>query len=233
MNKKTYALTAQGIHKKFPLDGKAINVLNGIDIKIERGKITSVIGASGAGKSTLLYILSGLLNPSKGKVYMGANDLYGISEEARSRLINEKIGFVFQDYQLLSDLNVMDNICLPALLMKTTNSGSKIVNIKKEANHLIRKLNMGHRIKHFPSQLSGGELQRVAIIRALINKPEIIYCDEPTGNLDSANTSLFASLIIELNKRLGHTFVIVTHDHKMSEISDKAYKIVDGKLFNR
>ena len=202
-----------------------IQVLKNVDIKVENGKIVSIFGKSGAGKSTLLYILSSLDKPDKGEVLFYGTKISQLYEDQLSEFRNKKIGFVFQFHNLLDDFDAYENICIPGYV-----SGEDEYSIKKRADELLIELDLIDRKNHKPNQLSGGEQQRVAIARALINSPEIIFADEPTGNLDKENSQNFINFIKKLNKKYNQTFVIVTHNKKFMEISDYSYTLGKGEI---
>ena len=216
-------LKAIDLHKTY-FNGKTpLHVLKGANLEINRADLLAVIGPSGAGKSTLLHLLGGLDTPSKGKVILDGKELYGISERQRARIRNEKIGFVFQFYHLLGEFTALENVLLPGLILKVRGK-----ELKRKARELLEEVGLGSRMNHRPSQLSGGEQQRVALARALINEPDIVFCDEPTGNLDSENGEMVLELILKLNKTKGRAFVIVTHEEKIVERVDKRVYIRDG-----
>tara|TARA_B100000459_G_C8575829_1_gene200911 strand:+ start:24 stop:680 length:657 start_codon:yes stop_codon:yes gene_type:complete len=202
-----------------------IQVLKNVDIKVENGKIVSIFGKSGAGKSTLLYILSSLDKPDKGEVLFYGTKISQLYGDQLSEFRNKKIGFVFQFHNLLDDFDAYENICIPGYV-----SGEDEYSIKKRADELLIELDLIDRKNHKPNQLSGGEQQRVAIARALINSPEIIFADEPTGNLDKENSQNFINFIKKLNKKYNQTFVIVTHNKKFMEISDYSYTLGKGEI---
>tara|TARA_Y100001970_G_scaffold185112_1_gene225135 strand:+ start:1608 stop:2264 length:657 start_codon:yes stop_codon:yes gene_type:complete len=202
-----------------------IQVLKNVDIKVENGKIVSIFGKSGAGKSTLLYILSSLDKPDKGEVLFDGTKISQLYGDQLSEFRNKKIGFVFQFHNLLDDFDAYENICIPGYV-----SGEDEYSIKKRADELLIELDLIDRKNHKPNQLSGGEQQRVAIARALINSPEIIFADEPTGNLDKENSQNFINFIKKLNKKYNQTFVIVTHNKKFMEISDYSYTLGKGEI---
>ena len=202
-----------------------IQVLKNVDIKVENGKIVSIFGKSGAGKSTLLYILSSLDKPDKGEVLFYGTKISQLYGDQLSEFRNKKIGFVFQFHNLLDDFDAYENICIPGYV-----SGEDEYSIKKRADDLLIELDLIDRKNHKPNQLSGGEQQRVAIARALINSPEIIFADEPTGNLDKENSQNFINFIKKLNKKYNQTFVIVTHNKKFMEISDYSYTLGKGEI---
>jgi len=214
-------LEAKKISKSF---GK-INVLKNIDLKVEKGSIVSIYGNSGAGKSTLLYVLSTLDIPDFGKVYFENQSISNLKEKELSNFRNKKIGFIFQFHNLIEEFNVLENVCLPGYV-----SSSNFNKIKLKAEQLLVDLGLSDRLYHKPNHLSGGEQQRVAIARSLINSPDIVFADEPTGNLDSKNSKNFIEIIKKLNKKLNQTFVIVTHNKDFIKISDKSYKINKGKI---
>jgi len=220
-------LRATQVEKSYVIEGSPLHALRKINIDIEKDKITAIIGKSGAGKSTLLYILSGLLRPTNGSVYINERSFYGISDSDRSKIINECIGFVFQDYQLLSDFTVLENVFIPAFLRFGSRSKQYCID---KATSLLKKMDLLDRKNHLPVQLSGGEQQRVAILRSFINEPEIIFCDEPTGNLDEENSKRLIDLILEFNNNNSQTFVLVSHDEKIKHISDKVFKLSAGAL---
>ena len=214
-------LVAKKISKSF---GK-INVLKNIDLKVEKGSIVSIYGNSGAGKSTLLYVLSTLDIPDFGEVYFENQSISNLKEKELSIFRNKKIGFIFQFHNLIEEFNVLENVCLPGYV-----SSSNFNEIKLKAEQLLVDLGLSDRLYHKPNHLSGGEQQRVAIARSLINSPDIVFADEPTGNLDSKNSKNFIEIIKKLNKKLNQTFVIVTHNKDFIKISDKSYKINKGKI---
>jgi len=223
-------LEAKNIHKVYHNGKKSLEVLKGIDLKIEKGKFVAVVGPSGAGKSTLLHILGGLDYPTKGKVIFKEEDVYSLSDSAISKIRNEKIGFVFQFYHLLSEFTVLENVLMPALI--SSGSRAKASALKEDALKLLDKVGLRERITHFPSQLSGGEKQRVAIVRGLINRPSLLLCDEPTGNLDSKTGEEIISLIKNINSENQMTVVLVTHNIELARSADNIYHLKDGVLVN-
>ena len=224
-------LEARNIHKVYDDAGQPLEVLKGVNLKIESGKLIAITGPSGAGKSTLLHILGGLDSPSTGKVFLKDENIYNLSDSALSKIRNENIGFVFQFYHLLSEFTVAENVMMPALIshLDTKLSGHKI---KDGACALLEKVGLGNRIAHFPNQLSGGEQQRVAIARALVNRPQILFCDEPTGNLDSETGNGVIALLKKLNTENKMTVVLVTHNLELAKIADHVFHLKDGLLVN-
>ncbi len=202
-----------------------VKVLDNINLEFKLGNIISIFGGSGAGKSTLLYILSTLEKPDLGSVEFKEKNLISLSGDDLSKFRNENIGFVFQSHNLLSEFNVFENICIPGYVSKDKSRG-----VEERANQLIKDLGIQDKSKNMPNQLSGGEQQRVAIARSLINSPDIIFADEPTGNLDETNSKKFISLIKKLNKKYKKTFVIVSHNKEFLKISDHSYELNNGKL---
>lgn len=202
-----------------------VKVLDNINLEFKLGNIISIFGGSGAGKSTLLYILSTLEKPDLGSVEFKEKNLISLSGDDLSKFRNENIGFVFQSHNLLSEFNVFENICIPGYVSKDKYRG-----VEERANQLIKDLDLQDKSKNMPNQLSGGEQQRVAIARSLINSPDIIFADEPTGNLDETNSKKFISLIKKLNKKYKKTFVIVSHNKEFLKISDHSYELINGKL---
>ena len=214
-------LTAKNISKNFG----EIKVLDNINLNVEKGSIVSIYGSSGAGKSTLLYILSTLDKPDKGEIQIDNLSISELKGDKLSDFRNAKVGFIFQFHNLLDEFNVLENVCLPGYVSSSNNSDTE-----NKAKELLKELGLSSRLNHKPNQLSGGEQQRVAIARSLINSPEIIFADEPTGNLDAKNSKTFIELIKKLNKKMNQTFVIVTHNKEFIKISDKSYTIQKGKL---
>lgn len=214
-------LKAQGITKSY---GK-LNVLKGIDLEIKSNEIVSIMGASGAGKSTLLQILGTLDSPKEGKVWINDTEVTSLHGDDLARFRNEKIGFVFQFHNLLPEFTALENVCMPALI-----AGKKISDVADKGKKLMQKLNIGDRVNHKPTEMSGGEQQRCAIARALINDPLIIFADEPSGNLDSNNAEELHKLFIDLRNTMNQTFVIVTHNHQLAKMADRQLWISDGKM---
>jgi lipoprotein-releasing system ATP-binding protein len=202
-----------------------LNVLKGIDLTIGEGEIISIVGASGAGKSTLLHILGTLDNADKGEYSFKGEKINGYSEKKLSQFRNRHIGFVFQFHQLLPEFSALENVCMPALI-----GGKKLSEVKDRALELLRFLNVESRANHKPSELSGGEQQRVAVARALINNPEIIFADEPSGNLDSANAKELHQLFFRLRDEFKQSFVIVTHNEELANMADRKLVMQDGKI---
>ena len=200
-----------------------LQVLKGIDIEIPKGKIYSIVGASGAGKTTLLQILGTLSRPEEGDVYYGDKKISALSEKKLAAFRNKEIGFVFQFHHLLPEFTALENVCIPAFIAKKSKKESE-----KKAMELLDYLGMSDRIEHKPSELSGGEKQRVAVARALVNNPTVVLADEPSGNLDSANRDELHDLLFKLRDDFGQTFIIVTHDDHFAERSNKIIHIKDG-----
>jgi lipoprotein-releasing system ATP-binding protein len=216
-------LRADNLHKIYKDGKKELRVLKGVSLELRKDEVIAIVGPSGAGKSTLLHILGGIDKPSSGKVFLDNSDFYSLDDIKRARFRNQKIGFVFQFYHLLPDFTALENVMLPGMI-----KGSK--NVKNTAQMLLEDVGLSKRIRHRPSELSGGEQQRVAIARALINNPKVLLCDEPTGNLDSEMGLEILSILFNLNKKHKTAIVMVTHD---KEIAKKAHRIIemkDGKL---
>lgn len=214
-------IAADQIKKSFG----TVDVLKGIDLNISKGEIVSIIGASGAGKTTLLQILGTLDRPDSGKITFGGVDITSFNEKELSTFRNENIGFVFQFHHLLPEFTAIENVCIPAFIAKR----SKTEAITR-AKELLEMLNLGHRMEHKPSELSGGEKQRVAVARALINDPLVILADEPSGNLDSKTREELHELFFTLRDQFNQTFVIVTHDPELANLSDRKIIISDGLI---
>jgi putative ABC transport system ATP-binding protein/lipoprotein-releasing system ATP-binding protein len=218
----TPRLAARGLKRSFRIGGSAIEVLRGIDLDVNAGEIVFLAGASGAGKTTLLYTLAGLETPESGTVEFEGRSLYRLPGGALARLRNERMGFVFQSYFLLPELTARENVLLPAMI--------KGADANRLAAELLEKVGLAGRMDHLPAELSGGEQQRVAIARSLVNDPAILFADEPTGNLDSKNGEAIISLLLDLAKSGGRTLVVVTHDENLARRGDRLVRIVDGRL---
>jgi len=202
-----------------------LQVLKGIDIEIPQGKIVSIVGASGAGKTTLLQILGTLSRPSSGKVYIDGKEVSSLAEKEISQFRNRNIGFVFQFHHLLPEFTALENVCIPAYI-----NGVSRAKAEQKAGDLLDFLGLADRMSHKPDELSGGEQQRVSVARALINNPTVIFADEPSGNLDSQNKQELHTLFFSLRDKFGQTFVIVTHDTHLADMSDIKYEMNDGRI---
>ena len=218
----TPRLKARGLRRSFRIGGASIEVLRGIDIDIAAGESVFLCGASGAGKTTLLYTLAGLETPEAGTVEFEGQSLYGLSGNTLARLRNKRMGFVFQSYFLLPELTALENVLLPALIRGKSELA--------RGRDLLQRVGLSERIDHLPAELSGGEQQRVAIARSLINDPAILFADEPTGNLDSKNGEVIINLLLDLSKADGRTLVVVTHDENLASRGDRVVRILDGCL---
>lgn len=207
-----------------------LQVLKGVDLHIKKGEIVSIVGASGAGKTTLLQILGTLDTPSISSttsLKINGEDVLKINDKALSKFRNLNLGFIFQFHQLLPEFTALENVCIPAFIAKKEKKETE-----KEAVRLLEYLGLGHRINHKPNELSGGEQQRVAVARALINKPAIIFADEPSGNLDTVSAENLHQLFFDLRKEFGQTFVIVTHNEEFANMADRKLIMVDGLISN-
>jgi lipoprotein-releasing system ATP-binding protein len=220
-------LEASNINKSYFRSNNALHVLKGIDLKINEGDIVSVVGPSGAGKSTLLHVMGGLDCPDQGTVHLDGENIYELKDAALAKIRNSKVGFVFQFYHLLPEFSALENVLLPAMIQMKQGSKKKF---EGQGLDLLDKVGLKERVHHKPYQLSGGEQQRVAIARALINKPRIVFCDEPTGNLDSQSGQGIIQLLMDLNKKNNQTLVIVTHDEHVAGRSHRTIHIRDGEL---
>lgn len=218
-------IEAKGLRKVYKNDAKELEVLKGIDLNVTKGEVLAVLGPSGAGKSTLLHLLGGLDSPTGGEILMDGIDIYSLGDRERARLRNGKIGFVFQFYHLLPEFDALENVLLPLLIRGEDGEGSRDKGVE-----LLRSVGLEGRMNHRPGQLSGGEQQRVAIARALINGPELLLCDEPTGNLDSETGKNIIELLWELNDRRKMTLIIVTHDAQIAKDAKRVLHIRDGKI---
>ena len=214
-------LTAKNIHKKYG----TLHVLKGVDLAINKGEIVSIVGSSGAGKSTLLHILGTLDNADSGEISLENKRIDNLKGKALARFRNNHIGFVFQFHHLLPEFNALENVCIPGWI-----AGRKKKEVAGRAVALLETLNLTNRMDNKPQQLSGGEQQRVAIARALINNPQIIFADEPTGNLDSKNAKELHELFIRLRSQFNQTFLIVTHNEELAAVSDRTIHMKDGKI---
>lgn len=214
-------IRVQNIVKSFG----SLQVLKSIDLNIKKGELVSIIGPSGAGKTTLLQIIGTLSKPDQGSISINGQDILALNENQLSEFRNKHIGFVFQFHQLLPEFSAIENVCMPALIARRAKAEAE-----GEALKLLEYLGIAERASHRPNELSGGEKQRVAVARALINKPEVIFADEPSGSLDSKNKAELYKLLFDLRDKLGITIVIVTHDHDLAKISDRIISMEDGKI---
>ncbi len=215
---------AQNIHKYYG----NLHVLKGVNLHIEKSEIVSIVGASGAGKTTLLQILGTLDNPDKqtgSALKINDIDIYSLNSKKLSRFRNEQVGFIFQFHQLLPEFTALENICIPAFIKKTPKAEAE-----KRAMELLKFLGLKNRASHKPAELSGGEQQRIAVARSLINNPAVIFADEPSGNLDSESAERLHKLFFQLREEFHQTFVIVTHNEELANMADRKLTMVDGEI---
>lgn len=215
-------LVARDLQRSFRIGSRRIEVLRGISLEVERGEVVFLVGASGAGKTTLLYTLAGLERPESGTVEFDGQRLYEGSASQQAKLRNETMGFVFQGYFLLPELTALENATLPGII------GGRRDTVVAEAS--LRDVGLAERMQHLPAELSGGEQQRVAIARALTNDPEIIFADEPTGNLDSKTGDAIMELLLGLARERKKTLLVVTHESRLAGLGDRELRMVDGRL---
>jgi lipoprotein-releasing system ATP-binding protein len=214
-------LSGKNIHKSYG----AVQVLKGVDIDVQKGEIISIVGSSGAGKSTLLHILGTLDKADQGEIYLNDTPINSLNGKKLAAFRNRHIGFVFQFHHLLPEFSALENVCIPGWL-----AGRKKKEVEAKAEELLRLLGLTMRLDNKPNALSGGEQQRVAVARALINNPDIVFADEPTGNLDSANAKELHQLFFDLRNKFNQTFLIVTHNEELAQMSERVLHMKDGKI---
>jgi len=222
---KIPAIKATDLSKSFQKDGSRIEILKNLDFEIAAGESVAILGASGAGKSTLLHILGTLDHPSSGSLFLNGEDVFKFNEQKLAELRNKKIGFVFQFHHLLPEFSSLENVMMPALI-----SGIPKKEARRRAEFVLNEVNLGDRITHKPGELSGGEQQRVAVARAVIMEPDLILADEPTGNLDTETGERVQEVLINLNRKLGITLIVVTHNQLLAERLDRSIGLRDGKI---
>lgn len=218
-------VSAARIHKTYLLGKRSLEVLRGVDLEMERGDFVALRGASGAGKSTLLHLLGGLDSPTQGEICLAGINLAGLDRSGLARLRNREVGFIFQAYYLLPELDALENVCLPARMARLD-----LAKTEQRARDLLNRVGLSERIEHKPYELSGGEQQRVAIARALINEPKLILADEPTGNLDSHTGEEIINLLCALRTEKQTTLVVATHDANVAARAQRVIQLVDGQI---
>ena len=214
-------LIAKGIHKSYG----SLEVLKGVDLEISKGEIVSIVGASGAGKSTLLHLLGTLDRPDRGELFLHDQNLLQLQGDALAEFRNSRIGFIFQFHNLLPEFTALENICIPGFIQ-----GREENELKNRAEDLAEILGIRHRLEHKPSELSGGEQQRVAVARALINSPDLVFADEPSGNLDTSNARALHDLFFKLRDTFQLSFVLVTHNEELATMADRKVVMKDGRI---
>ena len=221
----SYFLETSDVYKSYRMGKKSIQVLNGVNLQVKKGSWTALLGASGSGKTTLLNLLGTLEQPDKGRIVCDGIDYAKLGSGQANRFRNERIGFIFQAYHMLPELNLLENVSLPGMLGRLTRGG-----LVEKAEFMLERVGLKDRLKHHPAELSGGEQQRAAIARALINSPDMILADEPTGNLDSKSGKEIMELILGLNRDHGTTILLVTHDPRIGEQAQRVIRLADGLL---
>jgi lipoprotein-releasing system ATP-binding protein len=221
-------LAAREVHKSFRQGPVTLEVLAGASLSVAPGERLAIVGSSGSGKTTLLQILGGLDRPTSGEVRIGGRDVHALSEAERGRLRNEALGFIYQFHHLLPEFSALENVAMPLLIRRI-----KVSEARERARELLGRVGLGQRLSHRPYQLSGGERQRAAVARALVTGPKLVLADEPTGNLDGVNAEGVFSLMLELNRELGTSLVVVTHDMRLAQRMDRIYEIKEGVLSER
>lgn len=224
--RSTSLLTGENIWKEYPTGkNQTLQVLKGVDIEIRRGEFVVIVGPSGSGKSTLLHLLGGLDRPTEGFVRLGEQNISALSEEKLAAFRNKFLGFIFQFHHLLPEFSAIENVCMPALI-----SGKTMKAATPRANILLEQVGLSERIHHKPNELSGGEQQRVAVARALMNNPQLVLADEPSGNLDEENGLSLHRLLVHLSEEFGMTFVVATHNYDLTRRAHRILRLSDGKL---
>lgn len=222
---KECLIQAVDLHKTYGTRGDPLEVLKGASFEVQPGEIVGVVGASGVGKSTLLHMLGGLDRPNAGKVFFRGQDIFAQKNGFLETFRNRHVGFVFQSFNLLADFTALENVMFPALIGKVDKKLAR-----EKAENLLAQVGLQDRLEHRPAELSGGETQRVALARGLVNDPELLLADEPTGNLDYRASDSLIDLLIQLNQKTGQTFVVVTHSQRVAAKMHKVYQMLDGKV---
>lgn len=220
-------IKVEGLNKSFKKGKGQVDVLKDVDLSIFRGEMVALKGVSGAGKSTLMHILGGLERPSQGKIFFDARDIYSMDDNSLSAFRNREIGFVFQFHHLLPEFSALENVVMPALVGRESHGSAR-----EKALSILDRVGLSHRLTHKPGELSGGEQQRVAIARALMMGPKVLLADEPTGNLDSKTGEEVFSLLAEVNREMGLTCIIVTHNETLASRLDRQFIVQDGRVIN-
>lgn len=224
MNKEKM-IEIKNVYKTYTSGPQAVEVLKGIDLVIRKAEVVTIVGPSGVGKSTLLHIMGALDVPTEGQVVIGGKEVQNLQNDSLAKFRNKAVGFVFQFHHLLPEFTAFENVIIPSMMHEPLNREKE-----EYARFLLNEVGLSHRLEHKPSELSGGEQQRVAVARALMNKPMVLLADEPTGNLDNHNSEMLYNLLLELNQKLSQTLVIVTHDQHMTDRAHRIIRLDDGRV---